>query len=246
MITIITATIPNTLLRPKITSHKKGKSLFACNCVHQNRFMRQWHLKNWKAETIADALLEFFSYTSITKISRCDNTQVFRSEITTKLRNRLVSYHHQSYGTVERAERTISEILKNSFLNCAGCVHKPSHHDCSCAGGGPRISRWSVNEVFMKLGYPRSLLSDLGTEFQNQIMDGVCRVMGVHKLKTTVHRPSANGRCERSHHTISTCLAKLVNTNQTDWWHSPWTVRRMKRPTIRHFSLCMVGSRICL
>ena len=36
-------------------------------------------------------------------------------------------------------------------------------------------------------------------------------------MKATVHRPSANGRCERSHHTISTCLAKLVTTNQTDW-----------------------------
>ena len=81
----------------------------------------------------------------------------------------------------------------------------------------PVVARALVNEVFMKLGYPRSLLSDLGTEFQNQILDGICRLMGVHKLKTTVHRPSANGRCERSHHTISACLAKLVATNQTDW-----------------------------
>jgi hypothetical protein len=32
-----------------------------------------------------------------------------------------------------------------------------------------------------------------------------------------VHRPSANGRCEQSHLTISACLAKLVSLNQTDW-----------------------------
>jgi len=44
----------------------------------------------------------------------------------------------------------------------------------------PVVARALVDEVFMKLGYPRFLLSDLGTEFQNQIMDGICRVMGVH------------------------------------------------------------------
>ena len=31
----------------------------------------------------------------------------------------------------------------------------------------PVVARALVNEVFMKLGYPRSLLSDLGTEFHN-------------------------------------------------------------------------------
>ena len=70
----------------------------------------------------------------------------------------------------------------------------------------PAVARALVHEVFMKIGYPRSLLSDLGTEFQNQVLDGICRVMGAQKLKTTVHRPSANGRCERSHHTTPTPL----------------------------------------
>lgn len=79
------------------------------------------------------------------------------------------------------------------------------------------VSRALVYEVFFKIGCPRSLQSDLGTEFQNQVLDGICNLLGIHKLRTTVHRPSANGRCERSHRTISACLAKLVAVNQTDW-----------------------------
>ncbi len=79
------------------------------------------------------------------------------------------------------------------------------------------VSRALIEEVFFKIGCGRSLISDLGTEFQNRILDDICRLLGVQKLRTTVHRPSANGRCERSHRTISTCLAKLVATNQMDW-----------------------------
>jgi len=79
------------------------------------------------------------------------------------------------------------------------------------------VSRALIEEVFFKIGCPRSLQSDLGTEFQNQILDNICSILGIQKLRTTVHRPSANGRCEKSHRTISACLAKLVAINQTDW-----------------------------
>jgi len=74
-----------------------------------------------------------------------------------------------------------------------------------------------IEGVFFKLGCPRSLLSDLGTDFNNQVLEHLSSVLGIQKLRTTVHRPSANGRCERSHRTISACLAKLVAVNQTDW-----------------------------
>ena len=79
------------------------------------------------------------------------------------------------------------------------------------------VSRGLVEEVYLKLGCPRSLLSDLGTEFKNQVLEGICKLMGIQKLRTTVHRPSANGRCERSHRSISSCLAKMVSDNQRDW-----------------------------
>ena len=49
------------------------------------------------------------------------------------------------------------------------------------------------------------------------MLTDVCRQLGIQKLSTTVHRPNANGRCERTHKTLAASLAKVVATNQKDW-----------------------------
>ena len=92
-------------------------------------------------------------------------------------------------------------------LTCVALPDKSAH----------TVARALVEEVFYKLACPRTLISDLGTEFQNQVLGGICSILGITKLRTTVHRPNANGRCERTHKNISACLAKLVASNQTDW-----------------------------
>jgi len=74
-----------------------------------------------------------------------------------------------------------------------------------------------VEEVFFKISCPRSLQTNLGTEFQNAVLENTCRMLDIQKLLTTIHRPSANGRCGRIHKTISTCLAKIVSVSRTDW-----------------------------
>ena len=76
-------------------------------------------LRNLKAETIADKLLEFFSRVGLPQTIRSDNFQSFRSQILDALRDKLginpqfsAVYHAQSHGSVERANRTVECILK--------------------------------------------------------------------------------------------------------------------------------------
>ena len=107
------------ILGPELPRTKKGNRYLLTVVCNASKWLHASPIKNCKAETIADALLEFFSYTSIPKILRCDNMPAFRSEIITELKNRLgveirysVPHHYQSHGSVERANRTISDILR--------------------------------------------------------------------------------------------------------------------------------------
>jgi len=68
-----------------------------------------------------------------------------------------------------------------------------------------------------RLGTPQAILTDLGTEFQNQVLTDLCKLLGVQKLRTTAYHASTNGCTERFHRTMNSLLAKVVEENQRDW-----------------------------
>jgi hypothetical protein len=73
-----------------------------------------------------------------------------------------------------------------------------------------------VEHVFLPHGLYRSIVSDQGREFCNEVLDEVTRLFGVEKLRTTSYRASANGRVERVHRTMNALLSKVVSENR-DW-----------------------------
>jgi transposase InsO family protein len=74
-----------------------------------------------------------------------------------------------------------------------------------------------VEHVFLPHGAHRSIVSDQGREFCNEVLDEVTRLLGVEKLRTSAYRASANGRVERVHRTMNALLSKVVSENQRDW-----------------------------
>jgi len=48
------------------------------------------------------------------------------------------------------------------------------------------------------------------------MMKAVCRMFGIHKLRTTPYKPSTN-QVERLHRTINMVLGKTVSEHQRDW-----------------------------
>ena len=74
-----------------------------------------------------------------------------------------------------------------------------------------------MNHVFGIWGMSRQLVSDLGPEFQNDILKQLCSLLHVHQLRTTSYRPNANGKVERVHRSLNSLMAKVVSDNQKDW-----------------------------
>jgi len=78
------------------------------------------------------------------------------------------------------------------------------------------IARVMVEQLFTRFGPPLSILSDLGREVDGKIMNEVCKLFGIEKLRTTAYKPRTN-QVERFHKTMNSILAKTVAENQRDW-----------------------------
>ena len=79
------------------------------------------------------------------------------------------------------------------------------------------VARGLVDRVILPFGTPRLLLSDNGREFENELMQELCRLLGVEKQRSTFYTPQCNGAIERWHSAMNSLLAKTVETHQRDW-----------------------------
>ncbi|KAL6466836.1 hypothetical protein MHYP_G00246400 [Metynnis hypsauchen] len=74
-----------------------------------------------------------------------------------------------------------------------------------------------VREFFCRFGVPEELHSDQGRNFESEVMAGVCRILGIHKTRTTPLHPQSDGLVERFNRTLAAQLAMVVGKNQRDW-----------------------------
>jgi transposase InsO family protein len=63
---------------------------------------------------------------------------------------------------------------------------------------------------FSRFGPPAHLTTDQGTAFCNNVVDNMCKIMGVRHIRTSPHHPHANGLEERVHRTLKQILDTMV------------------------------------
>jgi len=78
------------------------------------------------------------------------------------------------------------------------------------------VAKAIFEKVFLKFGACK-ILTDNGGKFRCELLDELCRLMGVASSYTTTFQPSTNGLCETSNQTINSMLAKSISNNQRDW-----------------------------
>jgi len=70
---------------------------------------------------------------------------------------------------------------------------------------------------FSRFGWPRTILSDNGSAFKNELLREMCKRTGVRHAFTTVRHPQANGAAERLIGTIKRAMETLQAKYTTDW-----------------------------
>ena len=81
----------------------------------------------------------------------------------------------------------------------------------------PTIAHLLFKEIICRYGAPQKLLSDRGTPFLNQIVQGVCEIMNTLKINTTAYHPETDGLVERFNHTVCQMLSMYVQDNPRTW-----------------------------
>ncbi len=74
-----------------------------------------------------------------------------------------------------------------------------------------------VEEIVLRYGGFKTLLSDRGRHFTAGVVKEVCRTLGIDKQYSTAYRPQTQGAVERTNRTIATTLAMYIATNKADW-----------------------------
>lgn len=79
------------------------------------------------------------------------------------------------------------------------------------------VANFLYKHVFCVFGPPTHLLSDNGSSFDNEIINGFVNLVNTHHRFTAPYRPSTNGRNEQMNSNIVSAIKKLSMNNPTDW-----------------------------
>ena len=69
--------------------------------------------------------------------------------------------------------------------------------------------------IFSRVGFPREILSDNGTQFVSQVMREVTRLISVKRLFSSPYHPMANGLCEKFNGTLKKFAYREVPQEST-------------------------------
>ena len=72
-------------------------------------------------------------------------------------------------------------------------------------------------EVTSRLGVPKEVLSDNGTNFVSTMMRQFCDRTGIHQIKTSPYHPQTDGMVERFNSTLKCLLRKLTQKGTMEW-----------------------------
>lgn len=72
-------------------------------------------------------------------------------------------------------------------------------------------------DIFSRVGVPREMLTDMGTQFTSSLMKEVSRLISMKQWTTTHYHPSCNGLVERFNGTLKQILKRLCAEKPKDW-----------------------------
>jgi len=79
------------------------------------------------------------------------------------------------------------------------------------------VAKAIVDNLILLYGPIKEILTDLGTEYKNQVMAELCKLLKInHKTSTPYHHQTV-GTVERNHRTFNEYLRSYINSDKTDW-----------------------------
>src|SRR4029077_614414 len=71
--------------------------------------------------------------------------------------------------------------------------------------------------TFSRMGFPKKLLSDNGSDFRSAKFSTMCKKLGIQKFFCTAEHPRGDGQAENAVKIVQNALRAYVDANQTNW-----------------------------
>lgn len=72
-------------------------------------------------------------------------------------------------------------------------------------------------QLFSRVGIPREILTDCGTNFLSKLLQQVYGLLGIKGIRSTPYHPQTDGLVERFNQTLKNMLRKFVSQTGSDW-----------------------------
>lgn len=79
------------------------------------------------------------------------------------------------------------------------------------------VAKAIVDNCILTFGPMRTILSDRGTEFINETMEEICKLLEIGKKSSTAYHHETLGAIERNHRVLNEYLRGYVHEQQMDW-----------------------------
>ena len=73
------------------------------------------------------------------------------------------------------------------------------------------------NNFILHYGFPSKIITDQGRNFESELIENLCQVAAVKKLKISPYHPQTNGQCECFNRTLLNMLGTLTPEQKKDW-----------------------------
>ena len=93
-------------------------------------------------------------------------------------------------------------------------------------------NKW--DQFLVHYGWPTKILTDQGKSFENQLIQELCSLAQVQKLRTTPDRPQSNGACEQFNYTLMSMLGTLPPHAKKNWPEWVGTLTHAYNATMCH------------
>ena len=115
-------------------------------------------------------------------------------------------------GPIARTERDnlYVVVLVDYFTKWVEIFPLPNHKAVT-------VAKCLVEKVFSRMGIPKQLHSDQGTDFMSNVFKETCRLLGITQTRTTPWRPQSDGMVERMNRTLEAMLKQYSDDNQGNW-----------------------------
>ena len=74
-----------------------------------------------------------------------------------------------------------------------------------------------VYEFISRYGAPLDIHSDQGRTYESQLFQQVCKLLEIHKTRTSPYHPSSNGQAERFNQVLVNMISAYIDDNQRNW-----------------------------